>query len=127
MNKSDIILILSVFAAALIIFAVNALNSTASAPYALITWGGEVRCVDLRKDTTFGIEQGEMINTITVENNTIRVSGANCTTGSCVRQGAISKKNQVIVCLPHKLMIEIRSSGSSGNTGEEAEYDAVSG
>ena len=122
MKKADIILISSILTAALAIFVFQNIPRGPSVPYAVITAdGGFSRRVSLTEDTEFIINRDGMTNTITVENNTIRISHANCPNSLCVRQGAISKKNQVVVCIPNKLMIEIRSGA------EEAEYDAVSG
>ena len=33
---------------------------------------------------------------------------ANCNDALCVKQGNISKVGQTIICLPHKLIIEIK-------------------
>ena len=46
-------------------------------------------------------------NTILVEPGRIRVSQANCPDQVCVEMGAISDGTDPIVCLPHKLVIEI--------------------
>ena len=122
LKKADFILIPSILAVALAVFIFQQIPHGHSAPYALITGdGGIFRRVDLSEDAEFTIGHDGMENTITVENNAIRISRTDCPNGLCVRQGAISKKNQVIVCIPHKLIIEIRSGA------EESDYDAISG
>lgn len=45
----------------------------------------------------------------------IRVSNSTCPEQICVRRGYISKPGETIVCLPHKVIIEIESV----NGGEE--------
>ena len=47
-------------------------------------------------------------NTLLVENNSIEMKSANCNDALCVKQGNISKVGQTIICLPHKLIIEIK-------------------
>lgn len=49
-------------------------------------------------------------NIVEVNNNKIRVKDANCKDQVCVKQGWKSKPGQTIVCLPHKFLIEIKSS-----------------
>ena len=56
-------------------------------------------------------------NTIRAEHDRIAVTDADCPDKLCVKQGYID--NGVIVCLPHKLTVEI--------AGGEKEADAVAG
>jgi len=58
-------------------------------------------------------------NTIQVKNGEVQVSDADCPNHDCVNQGAISKAGQQIVCLPHKLTVDISSKDAS------AEYDVM--
>lgn len=48
-------------------------------------------------------------NHIRVKNETIAVDEADCPDKICVQTGAISKPGEIIACLPHKLIIEIKS------------------
>ena len=50
-------------------------------------------------------------NTVLVEPGRIRISKADCPDQVCVNQGWISGGAVPIICLPHKLMIEIVSGG----------------
>ena len=56
---------------------------------------------------SFTVECEDGINVITVENGRICISDADCPDGSCIRQGWISGGATPIVCLPHKLVIEL--------------------
>ncbi|WP_338471111.1 NusG domain II-containing protein [Niallia sp. XMNu-256] len=49
-------------------------------------------------------------NTIEVRGESIRIKGANCYDQVCVRFGFISKPGETAVCLPHKLVLEIKST-----------------
>ena len=57
------------------------------------------------------LEDGSGTNTVQVEKGRIRVSEADCPDQVCVSQGWISNGTAPIVCLPHKLMIEITGTG----------------
>lgn len=49
-------------------------------------------------------------NLIEVKGDRIRIKEADCGDQICVRRGWIDQSGETIVCLPHKLVIEIKSS-----------------
>lgn len=55
-------------------------------------------------------------NTIEVRDDRIRMKSATCSDQVCVNFGFISKPGQTIVCLPHKVLIEIQTI--NGGTDE---------
>lgn len=71
--------------------------------------------VDQPYTLTFEDESGS--NTISVERGRIRVSEADCPDRVCVNQGWISDGTVPIVCLPHRLMVEIRGGGGELDGG----------
>ena len=74
---------------------------------------------EVEESYSFVVEDEEGSNTILVEPGRIRVSEADCPDQVCVNQGFISDGTVPVVCLPHKLMIEIVGGGS--------EFDAAAG
>lgn len=54
-------------------------------------------------------DRGGDCNAIEVKNEKIRIKSANCPDQICVLTGFIDKPGQTIVCLPHRLVIEIKS------------------
>lgn len=46
-------------------------------------------------------------NTLIIENKTAKIKDADCPNQICVNTFAISKPGETIVCLPHKLVIEV--------------------
>lgn len=75
--------------------------------------GKEVRRIVLTDNTsteTFDVHSSDGgYNTIEVTNNKIRIKAADCTDQVCVLTEYISKPGETIVCLPHKVLIEIVS------------------
>ena len=69
---------------------------------------------------TMLIESEAGTNIIAVENGRIRVSEADCPDGTCIQQGWISGGAVPIVCLPHKLVIELEATA-------RPDVDAVAG
>ncbi|HHX60872.1 MAG TPA: NusG domain II-containing protein [Epulopiscium sp.] len=53
-------------------------------------------------------------NTIYIEKNKIKFSDANCPDKLCVQTGFLSSTNDISVCLPHGLFIEIEG-GTEGD------------
>jgi len=66
--------------------------------------------VDLMKDNIFPILNGKMH--IEIRNGSIRVLDSDCPQQMCVKNGYIKYSGQTIVCLPNKILIEIKSKGS---------------
>ena len=62
---------------------------------------------------------GSVINVVRIEDGSVRMEQATCPDALCIRQGAISRERQTIVCLPHKLVVEVYGT-------HEQEYDTVS-
>ena len=73
---------------------------------------------DLNKNQTITIQNDSGINTIQIQNKKVWMEEADCPDGYCKEQGHISKNKQTIVCLPHKLVVEI-SNASENETSEE--------
>ncbi len=65
---------------------------------------------------TYKIETASGTNILIIEDGQAYVREADCPDKLCAKMGRISKNGENIVCIPHKLVIQI-----SG--GEEKEYD----
>ena len=61
--------------------------------------------IDQNASLTISTDMGT--NTVVVENNQAYVTDADCPDKRCEKQGAISDPGEVIICLPHKLIIEV--------------------
>ena len=66
--------------------------------------------IDLSKDGDYAIlnDNGDF-NTINITQGVVRMKEANCPDKLCIHQGKISKNGETIVCLPHGLIVEIKS------------------
>lgn len=62
---------------------------------------------------TFTLSDESGTNTITVERGRICVSEADCPDQVCVRAGWLSDSASPIVCLPHRLVIQLGSGGGA--------------
>ena len=122
-KNAKIILILLLAAAILSAGFILVQRKQTPSPVARITLDGEVvreiPLDEVEEGYSFTVESGAGTNTILVEPGRIRVSEADCPDQVCVNQGFISDGTVPVVCLPHKLMIEIVGGGS--------QFDAAAG
>lgn len=85
------------------------------APVARITRDGvlleEIALDQVAQPYSFTLEDERGSNVVQVEPGRIRVSRADCPDQICVERGFISDGTVPIVCLPHRLMIEIVGGG----------------
>ena len=116
LKRNDILLILGLLlAAGLMWFFFR--PGEAGAAAVIMQNGKEIRRIDLTTDQELTIAAENGYNTLLVENGTISVSDADCGDHTCIHTGRISREGEQIVCLPHKLVIEIAG-------GEASELDA---
>ena len=72
--------------------------------------GVETQSYSLSENTEFEIKTGKNnsnYNIVVIENGKVRVTDADCPDGICKEYRAISYVGQTIVCLPHKVVVEI--------------------
>ena len=76
--------------------------------------GNIVYMLPLDKNASVTVEgyQGGS-NTIVIENGTVYMKDADCPDKLCEKTGKISKNGETIVCLPHRVVVEIQ--GGEGN------------
>ena len=122
-KNAKIILILLLAAAVLSVGIIFMQKNQTPSPVARITLDGElireIPLDEVEESYSFVVDSESGSNTILVEPGRIRVSEADCPDQVCVNQGFISDGTVPVVCLPHKLMIEIVGGGEA--------FDAAAG
>ena len=118
MKKWDFFIILICLAVAGILYASGLLAPGKAGGTALVLQNGkELARLPLAQPAEFVTPDGG--NRIVVENGTVRVDWADCPDQVCVRSGRISRDGETLVCLPHRLVVEVVD-------GEGTDIDAVS-
>ncbi|MCH3963231.1 MAG: NusG domain II-containing protein [Clostridium sp.] len=97
-------------------------NLSGSKKIAIIKQDGKtIKNVDLNKVNNteeFIVKyKGTHFNKVKMQKGKISIEDADCPDKICVKTGWISEPGQSIVCLPHKLIIEI--------TGKDSDYDNI--
>lgn len=54
------------------------------------------------------------VNIIKIENGMVKIIDADCPDKICVKDGPISKPGEMLVCLPHKVVVEIKGHSKAG-------------
>lgn len=76
--------------------------------------GGEQRMA-LSEDAELAVTTSAGTNIVQVKNGKACVREADCPNQDCVEQGWISDSSQQIVCLPHKLTVNIEDPNASSS------------
>ena len=66
-----------------------------------------IRELSLSHDTAYTVSNELGSNTVVIEDHQVYVRDADCPDRRCEKQGPISKPGDMIICLPHKLIIEV--------------------
>ena len=121
-RKKDLIFIFSLLIVAVFLLLIQRVygNAQGEADMIKITVDQKLYgTYDLNKNQTITIQNDSGINTIQIQNKDVWMEEADCPDGYCKEQGHISKNKQTIVCLPHKLVVEI------SDDSEKSESDSV--
>lgn len=59
-------------------------------------------------------------NLLVIEGGSVRLADADCPDRLCVRQGAVSRSGESIICLPHKLVITIEGRAGTDSSAPDA-------
>ena len=121
-RKKDLIFIFSILIVAVFLLLIQRVygNAQGEADMVKITVNQKLcGTYDLNKNQTITIQNDSGINAIQIQNKKVWMEEADCPDGYCKEQGHISKNKQTIVCLPHKLVVEI------SDDSEKSESDSV--
>ena len=69
----------------------------------------------LAKEQTIEVKQEACTNYITIKDGKVSMESSTCKNQVCVNTGAISQTKDSIVCLPNKVLVEIRSEGGGAD------------
>lgn len=124
MKKQDFLLIGSMLGLAVLLLAGYLLFFQKPGSYAEITIDGTVyQTLPLNQNTTLQIPSGDgHSNQLEITDGFAKITDADCPDQLCVHQKKISHQGETLVCLPHKVVVTIRSQ----NKIEEDVPDSIS-
>lgn len=120
MKKKDIILIAVILVIALFGYAAIKMTQKDGKEVVITVDGKEVYQTPISKDQTYEIPVKNGVNIMQIKDGKVTMKEADCKDQICADHKAIEKSGETIVCLPHKVVIEIKSED-----GKEQELDGV--
>ena len=128
MKKNDVILGGEILVIALVLFLVMHLTRNEAGNQIRITVDGAVYgTYSLEKDQVIEVKENDFYNRIRIQDGAAYMEEANCPDGYCEEQGKISGRTQTIVCLPHKLVVEVLDAdGLENDNASEDVPDTIS-
>ncbi len=118
LKKKDILLIIIILVVAGLCLLLHSIVGEKSADYVTVKVNGKVEGVySLADDQEIKLNSGS--NILKIKNGEADMVWADCPDQLCVKQKAVSKNKESIICLPNKVIVEVDSHKNS-------QYDAVS-
>lgn len=112
-RKADVILIALLLVFCVVIFGAIQIFVKKDGAVAVVKVDGNiVEKLDLKRENiteVSGYDGG--VNKIEVKDGKVRMMSADCPDELCVKTGWISKTGETIVCLPHRVVVEITGEG----------------
>lgn len=126
MKRKDILLIALVLAAALLLYGVSTLIGRGEVNEVVVSVDGrEALRVPLAIDGVYSVPlpEGEE-NTVEVRSGAAFMHSANCRDQLCVNQGQTRSAGKQIVCLPHRVIVQLEKAQAQA-PGEADDLDVV--
>ena len=106
--RRDLLLAVGILAVALGLGLFFHLRKSPGAEVLVFVDGEEIARYALSQDTCVTIGDDEHYNTLEIAGGNARVTAASCPDGLCRKQGAVRADGEMIVCLPNRLVVEVR-------------------
>ena len=111
-KKNDFVLIVIIISIALCSFLLHHLLQGKGAGQVVVRVSGAIEATyDLNDDLEIELNDGT--NIMQINNGKVKMIEADCPDQLCVKQRAISKNKESIICLPNEVIIEIQSTDES--------------
>ena len=126
LKKSDVFLLAGIVLCSGVVFAVMALTGilrdSGGKMFAEVTVDGRLYGeFPLYEDIVVDIDETLGNNTLVISEGRAYISEADCPDKYCVQHRAVSNAGETIICLPHKLVLEIKSQeNEAADTGIDA-------
>ena len=117
MKKKDCILVLALVIVAILSYCIlNIVGKDSSeADEVIVSIDGKTYgTYSLNENREIVIDEKSGYNMINIKDGYVYMDDADCPDKYCVEQGRICKVGSTIVCLPHKLTVQIKSSLDDG-------------
>ncbi len=125
-KKKDVILIAVICMLSAVTFLTMKINGSAGGNKVYIKVDGELYgSYSLDEDQDILVESEYGSNCVSICDGEVCMKQADCPDGYCMHQGHIKNADETIVCLPHKLVVEIGTSSENAEESDDMTPDVV--
>lgn len=117
-KKADIVLFIILIVLGLGLSWISVASKTTGQTAVVTVNGKEYGSYSLSRDQSVTIKQNGHTNKFIIKDGYVQMTYSTCKNHICIEKGKINQTNQSIVCLPNKVVIEIK--------GGDSKYDAIS-
>ncbi len=116
LGKRDVMLIMVLLFFCFAAFFIRKLAGGTEGAYVLVTVDGEIFGeYPLCEEREVPIKiAGETVNRLKIGGGAADMIWADCPDKLCVRQKPVSKENETIVCLPHRVVVTVEGAAENG-------------
>ena len=120
MKKKDLIIIAVLLLCAGMLYIISHVSLGAEVSTVVVTLDGkEVLRRPLAMEDTYEIAQEDgSLNVIAVKDGAVFMQEANCRDGLCIRQGKMKNGAKTIVCLPHKIVVQLTGDAPASDDSD---------
>lgn len=111
-KKADIFLAVFLIIAGIAASYILSFGQTGGSEIIITVDGQKFGTYSLLQDNEIVIEQESSTNKVTIKDGIVSMSFSNCHGQDCVKHAPISQTGENIICLPHKVVVEV--CGDSG-------------
>ena len=111
-KKNDLVLIVIILVSALLLWVIFRPNGSGEGKVAVVTVDGqEYASLPLEEDSELLIKGRDgHTNLLVIKDGQAYVAEADCSNQVCVDTGKIKEEGELIVCLPHKVVVTIENN-----------------
>ena len=126
MKKKDIILVIVVLLIAGVSYSMMHFMRSGEGHFAQVSVDGKVQgTYSLDKDRTIEIKSSKGKNILIIKDGKVEMKEADCPDKYCVKQGKIKNVGETIVCLPHKVVVEIEKTSKGTDSKDNKKNDEI--
>lgn len=126
MKKKDIILVIVVLLIAGVSYSVMHFMRPGEGHFAQVSVDSKVQgTYSLDKDRTIEIKSSKGKNILIIKDGKVEMKEADCPDKYCVKQGKIKNVGETIVCLPHKVVVEIEKTSKGTDSNDNKKNDEI--
>lgn len=108
-SKKDIIIIGTIVVAGILLYVGALFTKSNGNTVVIYVDGKEYAEYSLEKDGKYIIDRDGVKNVVVIEDGVVKMESASCDNQICVKHKCISKDGESIICLPNKVVVEVRS------------------